>query len=890
MIWQNGAKNINDTFARSVATGLGTAPTGGAWTVKSGASASVDGMAELGPVSGGKQVWASLPNVQTTDEGAELQFQLSALPATGVYQVYLLNRFQKNSDSMGVRVQVTPDGVMVLNAVKLVSGAVTLLGDRAALPGTIAAGQQYTVGMQTAGTDGVQINGRVWPTGGTAPSWQVATDATVAPLVTAAGAVAVLGLNTSATPITLKGRSLSGWPLVAAPPVRPVFDSSINKLALNASVQAPGDGSARYAWSFGDGTSANGVSVAHSYASAGQYSVTLTQTNADGSSGSTTHGLQAVANVAPTASFVTAGTGPQINFDASNSSDTDGSIASYDWSFGDGSRSSGATAQHTYSVSGTYPVTLTTTDDDGASASSTQSVNVHVNVAPIANFTTTTRKLLASFDGSLSSDSDGSVASYAWNFGDGTTGNGVSPTHLYTAAGNYPVVLTVTDNEHASGVVSNQVTTVANVAPVAKSSVSVRKLAVSVDAAGSSDSDGSVVGYTWNFGDGATATGPSAQHAYTSAGNYNVTLTVTDDDAATGTTVTPVVAVANIAPVASFSTSTTGLTESANATGSSDSDGSVVGYSWNFGDGATATGATAKHTYTAGGKYSVTLTVTDDDGATGKLSQNVMATAPTTYVAPAATGVPAGTALKVVNANQTITTDGTVIDGWDIHGSVMIHAKNVVIKNSIIRGENYTSAGKCLINANATDQAGLQVINSELVPDYPSVNVGDGVCGHDYTISGSNIHGEVDGAGVFGANVTIRGNWIHGLPYYAYAPDHSDGSHNDGIQVEGGNNIQITGNNIEGGDNSAIMVSQPVAPVTNLVITGNFLDYGRYTVRLNPSPSTYLSLVVLTNNVIGSHQTYGQYFALINAGAVVQNSGNVWLATGLTAPVQALTS
>jgi hypothetical protein len=260
------------------------------------------------------------------------------------------------------------------------------------------------------------------------------------------------------------------------------------------------------------------------------------------------------------------------------------------------------------------------------------------------------------------------------------------------------------------------------------------------------------------------------------------------------------------------------------------------------------------------------------------------------YVDPTSTGVPAGTVLKVVNADQTITKDGTVIDGWDIHGTVILHAKNVVIKNSIIRG-NSTTAGECIVNASASDQAGLQVINSEIVPDYPSVNVGDGICGHDYTISGSNIHDVVDGAGVFGSNVTITNNWIHNLPYYPVAPDHSNGSHNDGIQVEGGDNIHIVGNYISGGDindNSAIMVSQPVSPVTNLVIVKNFLDWGRYTVRLNPSPSTYLSLVILDDNVIGSHQTYGVYFALVDRGAVVENLRNVWLATGKAAPAQIL--
>jgi PKD repeat protein len=892
--WQNGAQNAYDTFSRSVPSGLGAAQVGGAWSLKTGSTAFVDGAAELGPVSGGAQVRASLMNVQAVDEGAELNFQLSALPATGVYQVYLLTRFQKNTDSMGVRVQVRPDGSMTLDTMSLISGTVTTIGSRVTLPGAIAAGQQYTVGVQTGGTGSVRINGRAWPTGTAAPAWQVVTTtASTAPTVTAAGGVAVLGLNTGTTPVTLKGRSITGWPLVAAQ-VRPVFTNAIDKLALNSTVTTP-DSAARYDWNFGDGTTGTGPSATHTYAAAGQYAVTVTQTNSDGSFGSTTQNVQAVANVAPTASFTTSGAGPQISFNAAGSSDLDGSIATYAWNFGDGSTGSGVNAQHSYAATGTYPVTLTVTDDDGASSSTTAQAKVRVNVPPTAAFSSTARKLNVSFDASGASDSDGSITSYAWNFGDGTTGTGVSPTHAYNAAGTYTVSLTVTDNDGATNVATNRVTTVANVAPTAAFSVATQKLAVSVDASGSSDSDGSVVSYWWNFGDGTTASGASAQHAYAAAGKYNITLTVTDNDGATGTSVVPVVAVANVAPVASFVSTANGLSVAVDASGSSDSDGSVVGYSWNFGDGSTATGKTAQHTYASAGTYKVTLSVTDNDGAVSTSSLNVTAAAAAqqqqSYVDPTSTGVPAGTVLKVVNADQTITKDGTVIDGWDIYGTVILHAKNVVIKNSIIRGGNYTSSGKCLINAAASDQAGLQVIDSELVPDYPSVNVGDGICGHDYSITGSNIHDVVDGAGVFGSNVTISNNWIHNLPYYPVAPDHTNGSHNDGIQVEAGDNIQIVGNYISGGDvndNSAIMVSQVVGTVSNLVIVKNYLDYGNYTVRLNPSPSTYLSLVILDDNVIGSHQNYGVYFALVNKGAVVENLRNVWFATGKAAPAQLL--
>jgi PKD repeat protein len=84
--------------------------------------------------------------------------------------------------------------------------------------------------------------------------------------------------------------------------------------------------------------------------------------------------------------------------------------------------------------------------------------------------------------------------------------------------------------------------------------------------------------------------------------------------------------------VASFTSACSGLTCSFNASGSSDSDGTITSYAWTFGDGATGSGATASRTYAAGGTYSVTLNVTDNGSATGTQVQSVTVVAPTLHV------------------------------------------------------------------------------------------------------------------------------------------------------------------------------------------------------------------------------------------------------------------
>jgi PKD repeat protein len=146
--------------------------------------------------------------------------------------------------------------------------------------------------------------------------------------------------------------------------------------------------------------------------------------------------------------------------------------------------------------------------------------------------------------------------------------------------------------------------------------------AIAFTAAGSSDPDGTIATYSWTFGDGGTATGVTPSHTYTAAGTYTATLTVTDNQGATDTdqaTVTVTPAGGNQPPVAEANgpySGTPGTPITFSATGSSDPDGTIASYDWTFGDGGSAPGATASHTYGAGGVYAAVLTVTDNQGAT----------------------------------------------------------------------------------------------------------------------------------------------------------------------------------------------------------------------------------------------------------------------------------
>ena len=169
-----------------------------------------------------------------------------------------------------------------------------------------------------------------------------------------------------------------------------------------------------------------------------------------------------------------------------------------------------------------------------------------------------------------------------------------------------------------------------NTPPTASFTYSCADLACNFDGSSSSDPDGSITNYDWNFGDGATASGATASHTYAADGTYTLTLTVTDDGSATDTdsqNVTVNDSTVNNPPTASFTFSCTDL--ACDFTDTSTDDGIVSAWSWDFGDGApVSTAQNPGHTYAIAGTYAVNLTVTDDDGATDSDTQNVSVSVP----------------------------------------------------------------------------------------------------------------------------------------------------------------------------------------------------------------------------------------------------------------------
>ena len=495
-------------------------------------------------------------------------------------------------------------------------------------------------------------------------------------------------------------------------------------LSVGADASASTDAIAitSYSFNFGDGTTVgpqSGATATHVYAAGGAYTVRVTITDAAGATSSATRTVSAGAPVAALHVSPASGGAPlNVTADASASTDPVG-ISSYTFNFGDGTvvgPQAGATATHTYTVSGPYTVTVSVADSTGASASTSASVSVTVPPAASVKATPSSgpAPLSTTADASASTPGTNPIATYTFDFGDGTTVGpqaGATAAHVYSAGGNYTLTVTVTDSIGVSSTATAHVT--ATAPPTAALTVSpasgATPLGVTADASASTAGSNPISTYTFHFGDGTTV-GPqassSAQHTYATAGTFTVTVTVTDTSSATATASKTVTATAP--PAAALAVSPQAgaapLPVTADASASTAGTNAIASYTFNFGDGSAAVGpqasATATHTYSAGGIYVVTVTVKDTAGFASSATSSVTVGAPSARlnVTPAVGAVPLG-----VTADASASTDPIGISSFTFNfgdGTVLGP------QASATAGHTYTSAGVYTVTLTITDAAG----------------------------------------------------------------------------------------------------------------------------------------------------------------------------------------
>jgi len=343
----------------------------------------------------------------------------------------------------------------------------------------------------------------------------------------------------------------------------------------------------------------------------------------------------AVPDVPPSASVggpYSGSEGAAISFNGSGST---GAVR-YNWDFGNGETATTTEASYTYvdgyADNGTYTVTLTVENNSGQSDTESTSVTVS-NVNPVVNGggnKSGAEGGSIAFAGSFTDAGSADTHTYSWNFGDGNTSPSLSTSHSYVQNGSYTATLTVTDDDGGQG--SSSVTvTVNNVAPQSVSAGSDKSAneGSSIAFSGSATDPGAddVLTYSWNFGDGQSATGRNVNHAYADNGSYTVTLTVSDGDDQSTDQITATIA--NVAPVASAGgpyQAVVNIPIQFQGGVTDQGSGDTHTFEWdldNDGSYDDHTGQFPTQTYNSEATHTIGVRVTDDDGASSTASTTV---------------------------------------------------------------------------------------------------------------------------------------------------------------------------------------------------------------------------------------------------------------------------
>ena len=386
---------------------------------------------------------------------------------------------------------------------------------------------------------------------------------------------------------------------------------------------APGSTVSNYFWDFGDGTppGSGPANPSHLYATPGSYAVKHWVTSAATCMSDTMPKTVTVVPL-PTASFTVSSPLCQastITFTSTSNANA-GIINFYNWTINGVPQPGNTNPVITYTPSGSGNITviLSITTNNGCTSQLTQVVNVRPK--PVASFTFGNACLPggAMQFNSNSTISDGSQGSfiYAWNFGDGGTGNVQNPVHNYASTGPFNVTLTITSN---NGCIDDTLRVVNTVYAQPQAAFNAPVEVCNGSAVNFTDQstapNNTVTGWTWNFGDGGTSSQQNPSHTYTAPGTFTVTLIVTSQAGCVSIPATKTVVI-NPLPTANFNASAPDCINQTITFSdiSLPNAGNLVKWTWNFGDGGTSSQQNPQHTYVATGSYNVTLQVESSKG------------------------------------------------------------------------------------------------------------------------------------------------------------------------------------------------------------------------------------------------------------------------------------
>ena len=408
----------------------------------------------------------------------------------------------------------------------------------------------------------------------------------------------------------------------------PIANFTADIACLNSATHFQSTATAQYGsinqreWYFGDGGTATGGTVNHTYADTGYFNVTHIVVTNYGCRDTIISPVYVSPNPDANFSATTVCLGNPTSF-TDLSEDYGVNIVSWRWNFGDGSSIyTGTNPTHTYPRAGTFYVTLTVRNVHNCTDQIT--LPVVVDSLPVANFTSDPACLGFPnnfYDASIPHGSD--IVSWEWDFGDLSTSTDTNPTHTYDNFGNHNVSLLVTNARGCKDSIILPV--VVYEPPIADFGWDGSCLGLPTIFSDSSSSNaGSITNWQWDFGEPlATSTEQNPSYTYTAIGSFDVTLIVFDNNGCSDTTDQSVyvsdLPTADFSSVSACAKDTVFFTDLSNGNGST-----ITSWEWDFGDLNTSTDTNPTHQFATSGDFNVQLIVTTDYGCHDTIVRTVV--------------------------------------------------------------------------------------------------------------------------------------------------------------------------------------------------------------------------------------------------------------------------
>ena len=385
-------------------------------------------------------------------------------------------------------------------------------------------------------------------------------------------------------------------PAVCRPPAAVTFTNT-----------STGPGVLSYLWDFGDGSTSNAISPAHTYTATGLYNVSVTVTNDNGCTDSVVKN-----NLIPVGQYNPSFTKPDsicINIPVTFTNTSVPVPSAQTWDFGDGTTSTAVNPVKTYTAAGTYPVKLYTTY---GSCSDSVSNTIVILDKPVAAFTAPS---VAACQAPLTvnfQDQSTNAATWQWSFGDGTTSTDQNPVHTYNDYGTYDVKLIVSSGFGcADSIIKTAFVKIINPQIAIPSLPAAGCIPFTINPVPTITTADAVTSYLWDFGDGATSTLQNPTHTYPTQGTYTVRLIITTSTGCTDTLLINNAVRVGSLPTANFSAAPIPVCAS-DPVQFTDLSTTADAWLWDFGDGTTSGAQNPTHTYLTTGAFDITLTVTNN--------------------------------------------------------------------------------------------------------------------------------------------------------------------------------------------------------------------------------------------------------------------------------------